>query len=108
MIDHLNWRYATKQFDATKKIAATELNLLKEAVRLTPTSYGIQPFKVIIVENPELRAQLREKSYGQGQITDASHLFVFVAQNTTTNADIDALINLTAETRGMNAADLAG
>jgi nitroreductase len=63
---------------------------------------------VIIVENPELRAQLREKSYGQGQITDASHLFVFAAQNTTTNADIDALINLTAETRGMNAADLAG
>lgn len=108
MIDHLNWRYATKQFDTTKKIAATELNLLKEAVRLTPTSYGIQPFKVIIVENPELREKLREKSYGQGQITDASHLFVFVAQNTTTNADIDALINLTAETRGMNAADLAG
>lgn len=81
MIDHLNWRYATKKYDASQTISAQNLQTLKEAVRLAPTSYGLQPFKVIVVENPEVRKQLKEKAWGQSQITDASHLFIFMAQN---------------------------
>lgn len=108
MIEHLNWRYATKQYDATKKISTADLNTLKEAVRLTPTSYGLQGFKVIIVENPEVRAKLREKAYGQGQVTDASHLFVFVAQKDMTVEHIDNYLHLISETRGVSVADLQG
>jgi nitroreductase len=76
-IEHQNWRYATKKFDATKKIAAEDLNILKEAIRLSSSSYGLQPYKVIIVENPELRAQIQPVAWGQSQIVDASHLFIF-------------------------------
>ena len=57
-IENQNWRYATKKFDSTKKIATEDIKTLKEAIRLTSSSYGLQPYKVIVVENPELRAQL--------------------------------------------------
>lgn len=76
-LDHQNWRYATKKFDSTKKISTEDLNTLKEAIRLSSSSYGLQPYKVIIVENPELRAQLLSAAYGQSQVVDASHLIVF-------------------------------
>ena len=59
LLDNLNWRYATKKFDATKKIAPADLNTLKEAVRLAASSYGLQPFKVVLVENPEIREKLK-------------------------------------------------
>lgn len=108
MITHLNWRYATKQFDATKKISDADLMILKESIRLTPTSYGLQPFKVIVVENPELRSKLRESSWGQTQITDASHLFVFVAQNSMEAEHIDNYIELAAKTRNIDAESLSG
>ncbi|MBB1194472.1 NAD(P)H-dependent oxidoreductase [Flavobacterium sp. SOK18b] len=76
-IENQNWRYATKKFDASKKITAEDLATLKEAIRLTASSYGLQPYKIIIVENPELRAQLQPAAYGQAQVVDASHLIVF-------------------------------
>ena len=59
-LENQNWRYATKKFDATKKITTEDLNILKEAIRLSSSSYGLQPYKVIIVENPELRAQFSQ------------------------------------------------
>lgn len=108
MIDKLNWRYATKQYDATKKLTQEQVAQLQEAIRLAPTSYGLQPFKVLVIENPEVRTKLREQSWGQPQITDASHLFVFVAQNTMEPEHIDKYVSFTAETRGMNVEDLKG
>ncbi len=108
MIDKLNWRYATKQYDATKKLTEEQVAQLQEAIRLAPTSYGLQPFKVLVIENPEVRAKLREQSWGQPQITDASHLFVFVAQNTMEPEHIDTYVSFTAETRGMKVEDLKG
>lgn len=108
MITHLNWRYATKQFDATMKISDAELLILKESIRLTPTSYGLQPFKVIVVENPALRAELRTHSWGQSQITDASHLFVFVAQNSMEADHIDDYIDLAAKTRNIDPTSMSG
>lgn len=108
LLDSLNWRYATKKFDATKKITAEDLNTLKEAVRLSASSYGLQPYKVVIVENPEIREQLKAAAYGQTQITDASQLFIF-ANDLNAGADsVDDYINNIAQTRGIPADALSG
>lgn len=77
--NNLAWRYATKKF-SDKKVDDTTLAKIKEAIHMAPSSYGLQPYHVIDVTNPELRAKLREKSWNQTQITDASHLFVFCAE----------------------------
>ncbi|RKR11493.1 nitroreductase [Flavobacterium sp. 90] len=108
LLENLNWRYATKKFDATKKVSAEDLNTLKEAVRLSASSYGLQPYKVIIVENPEIREQLKAAGYGQTQITDASQLFIF-ANDLNAGADsVDAYIQDISETRGVPVDALAG
>lgn len=76
IIESLNWRYATKKFDASKKLSKEQLQLLKEAFNLTATSYGLQALSLVIVENKELREKLVEHSFNQRQVADASHLFV--------------------------------
>ncbi len=78
-IENQNWRYATKKFNSEKKVSNSDLEILKEAIQLSSSSYGLQPYKVIIVENEEIRKQLQPASWGQSQITDASHLFVFAS-----------------------------
>jgi len=98
-IENQNWRYATKKFDATKKISAEDLNILKEAMRLSTSSYGLQPYKIIIVENPELRAKLQVAAWGQNQIVDASHLLVFANETNFGENEIDAYAKNIAETR---------
>lgn len=85
LLDKLNWRYATKVFDPTLKVSTDDLNFLKEAIRLSVSSYGLQMYKVLIVENQEIRKELRKASWDQAQITDSSHLFVFC--NFTENHD---------------------
>lgn len=108
IIENQNWRYATKQFDATKKISETDLNTLKEAVRLSASSYGLQPYKIIVVENPELREKLKGAAYGQTQITDASHLFVF-ANDLSLNAEtVDQYMNNISEIREIPTTALDG
>lgn len=77
LIDNLNWRYATKVFDPNKKINQQDLEFLKEAIRLSVSSYGLQLYKVLIIENEDIRQELRKASWDQKQITDASQLFVF-------------------------------
>jgi nitroreductase len=108
LLDNLNWRYATKKFDASKKISSADLNTLKEAVRLAASSYGLQPYKVIIVENPEIREQLKAAAYGQTQITDASQLFIFANDLNAGAESVDAYIKNISETRGVTADALAG
>jgi nitroreductase len=98
-LENQNWRYATKKFDATKKISTADLNILKEAIRLSTSSYGLQPYKVFITENPELRAKLVGASYGQAQVADASHLLVFANELNFGVAGIDQLANNIATTR---------
>lgn len=107
-IENQNWRYATKKFDATKKIATEDLNLLKEAIRLSSSSFGLQLYKVIIVENPELRAKLLPAAYGQTQIIDASQIVVFASQNSVSDADVESYLKNIAETRGIPVESLAG
>jgi nitroreductase len=98
-IENQNWRYATKKFDASKKITTEDLNTLKEAIRLTASSYGLQPYKIIIVENPELRAKLQPAAYGQAQVVDASHLIVFANELNFGAEGIDNFAKTISETR---------
>lgn len=108
MIDNLNWRYATKKFDKNKQVSAENIQLLKEAVRLTASSYGLQPYKVLEIKNPEIREQLKTASFGQPQVTDASTLFVFCANDDLTDAHIDAYLELSAKTQQIDVAGLKG
>ncbi|MSP84743.1 MAG: NAD(P)H-dependent oxidoreductase [Flavobacteriaceae bacterium] len=107
-LENQNWRYATKKFDATKKIATEDLNFLKEAIRLSTSSFGLQLYKVIIIENPELKAKLLPAAYGQSQIVDASHVIVFANQTVVNDSDIDAYIKNTSKTRGIPLETLTG
>ena len=103
-----NWRYATKKFDATKKITAEDLSTLKEAIRLSSSSYGLQPYKVIIVENPELRANIQPAAWGQSQIVEASHLIIFANETKVDDLAIDEYIKNISQTRNMPIEALAG
>ncbi|WP_353083243.1 NAD(P)H-dependent oxidoreductase [Flavobacterium sp.] len=106
--ENAKWRYATKKFDAFKKVSAEDLATLKEAIRLSASSFGLQLYKVIVVENPEVRAKLKEASWGQAQVVDASHLIVFANQTTVTDTDVDSYIQNTANTRNIPLDSLSG
>lgn len=86
----LEWRYATKQFDPAKKIPGEVFNQILEAVRLAPSSFGLQPWKFVVVENPKAREQLREHAWNQSQITDASHLIVLCTRSEMTAEYVNA------------------
>jgi nitroreductase len=107
LLGQLNWRYATKGFDPNRKISPQDWAVLEEALLLTPSSGGLQPWKFIVVTNPAVRAKLLPASYGQAQITDASHLVVFTAKKNFNESDVDAFINHTAATRRVSAESLA-
>jgi nitroreductase len=97
----LHWRYATKLFDSSRSIAADTWSALEDALVLTPSSYGLQPWKFLVIDDPALRAELRPFSWNQSQITDASHLVVFLARRSITDSDLDRLIQATSEARGL-------
>ncbi len=107
LLDRLNWRYATKQFDPTRKINAQDWATLEDALLLTPSSGGLQPWKFIVVTDPAVRAKLSPASYGQPQIANASHLVVFAAKRNFNEADVDAFISRAAATRGVSIESLA-
>jgi nitroreductase/dihydropteridine reductase len=100
LIDKLNWRYATKKFDETKKISAELLDTLLSAVQLAPSSAGLQPYRVIVVENPEVKQKLREAAKGQQQLTTASHVIVFAAETNLDEAYVKHYIDRIAAVRG--------
>ncbi len=107
-IKNANWRYATKKFDTTKKISKQDLETLKEAIRLSASSFGLQPYRVLIIENPELRAKLQPAAWGQSQIVDASQLIVFANITNFGENEIDVSIANTTKTRGLTADALKG
>lgn len=76
-IERRLWRYATKKFDSTKTVSEDKLTTLLEAIRLSASSYGLQPYHVFVITNDAIREKLKPFSWGQSQITDASHLLVF-------------------------------
>lgn len=101
LLEKLHWRYATKKFDATKVVAEDKIGRILEAVRLAPTSSGLQPFELIVVSNPELREQMRPIASNQGQVADGSHMVVFAAWDNYTVERINAMFDLVNEERGM-------
>ena len=100
LLAQLNWRYATKQFDPNRKISDPDWAALEEALLLTASSGGMQPWKFIVVTDPEVRAKLLPASYGQPQITAASHLMVFASKNNYSEADVDAHLQNLAKIQG--------
>ncbi|QBN18081.1 NAD(P)H-dependent oxidoreductase [Flavobacterium nackdongense] len=107
-LDHQNWRYATKKFDSSKKISNQDFELLLEAIRLSSSSYGLQPYKILIIENQDLRAKIQQAAWGQSQVVDASHLLIFANQTDISDAQIDEFFENTSKTRGIEIESLAG
>ncbi|QJW95264.1 NAD(P)H-dependent oxidoreductase [Frigoriglobus tundricola] len=108
VLSQLDWRYATKKFDPAKKIAPDLWAKLEQAAIHAPSSFGLQPWKFIVVTDPEVRKQLHPASFNQSQVLDASHLVVFAAKNPPTPADVDAYVARIAEVRGAPAESLDG
>lgn len=108
LIGQLTWRYATKQFDPARKIGAKDWATLEDALVLTPSSCGLQPWKFIIVTDPAIRQKLMAVSWGQKQIVDASHLVVFAIKAQIAEADVEEHIKRTAEVRGTTVESLKG
>ena len=100
-IKKLEWRYATKQYDTTKKVSPEDLEMLKKALQLSASSYGLQPYKILIIEDQEVRNKLFEASWNQSQVTDASHLIVFAVPNHITLQHIEEYMENISKTRGI-------
>ncbi len=94
----LNWRYATKRMNG-EKVSQKKVDLILDAIRLSASSAGLQPYTILIIENPELREKIKAVAYNQPQITEASHLLVFAAWSTITTAQVDEYINQIATER---------
>lgn len=108
LLGALLWRYATKQFDASKKIDATTWHALEQSLILTPSSFGLQPWKVIVITDIPLREQLVEHTWEQRQVADCSHLVVMAVQKKVDSDYIDRFIARTAEVRGVSVETLSG
>lgn len=108
LLENLEWRYATKDYDPTKRVSEDDLHQIREAIRLSPSSYGLQPFKVLEVADKAVREKLKVASYGQSQIEDASHLLVFCGYSVVNDEHLDEFLSLTADTRGFDVELLEG
>lgn len=104
----LDWRYAVKQFDPSRKLSDTDWRTLSEALVKAPSSYGLQPWRFLVIQSPALREKLREVSWNQSQVTDASHFVVFLSRDSVTEADLNAYLRRIAEVRSVSEETLAG
>jgi nitroreductase len=100
LLEHMQWRYATKKMDSSKSVPQEKVDRIVEAARLAPTSSGLQPFELLVVSNAEIRTRIRAVSHDQSQITDGSHLLVFAAWDTYTPERINHMFDLNVSMRG--------
>ena len=100
LIQKLQWRYAAKKMNPAKVVPQEKVDRILEAARLAPTSSGLQPFEIIVVTSKDVREQIKPKAWGQGQITDCSHLLVFAAWDNYTPERINMMFDLTNAQRG--------
>ena len=105
IINSLSWRYAVKRMNGNK-VSQDKLDTLLDAITLSASGFGLQPYQIFMVEDADLKAKIQPIAYGQPQIVESSHLLIFAAWNEVTEAQIDAYMNLIAETRGMSISDL--
>lgn len=108
LLKNLQWRYATKKFNPSKKVSKNDLDKLKKAIQLSVSSYGLQLYKTLIIENQDIKNKLKPVSWNQSQITDASYLFVFCNYTEATHEAIDNFIKQTAEIRNLDIERLSG
>jgi nitroreductase len=108
LLQALNKRYAVKQFDSTKNISQVDLDTLIESLRLTPTAYGLQLMKVVVVEDKNLRQKLLDHSYNQQQVVDASHLIVLCRESSFEEFHVTDYITNMCKTRNLSSDDLVG
>ncbi len=101
IIEDLNWRYATKKYDPSKKVSDKDFETIKESLRLAATSYGLQTLKFLVVEDPAVREKLKTASWGQPQITEASHLIILCSYNDVNSDHVDEYLENIAETRNV-------
>jgi len=101
ILEKLNWRYATKQFDAQKKLSADQLSKVLQATNLSASSFGLQPYQVFVIEDLNVRSKLREVAWGQPQVTDASQVIVFAAQTNISEQHVNEFVQRIAETRNI-------
>ncbi|WP_345950079.1 MULTISPECIES: NAD(P)H-dependent oxidoreductase [unclassified Mucilaginibacter] len=107
LLNALEWRYATKKFDHTKKISADKLQTLLKTTQLAPSSFGLQHYKIIVVEDAAIREQLKEAAYGQTQLTDASQVIIFAAETEINEAYVKTYVDEVARVRQVDRANLA-
>lgn len=100
LLSALNWRYATKKFDPARKIPADTWAVLEQSLVLTPSSFGLQPWRFLVVDDPAVRERLKAASWGQTQVVDASHLVVFLVRKDLDAAHVDRYMARTAAVRG--------
>ena len=108
IIKAMNWRYATKTYNTSKKVSQADLDTILDGGLLAPSSFGLQPYKIILVENPETRKKLRDAAWGQTPITDASYLLVLAARTDVDDKYVDNFVNFIAKERGVTVDGLKG
>lgn len=106
LLNALQWRYATKKFDTTKKVSSEDIKTLINVARLAPSSFGLEPWKIVDVRNPDMRRQIQKAAYGQPQIVEADHIFVLCRPNKMDETNINGYISLSASITGQNVEDL--
>lgn len=108
IVKALGWRYAVQSFDPAKKVSESDLETILESGRLAPSSFGLEPWKLIVVENPEIREQLQSVSYGQPKVTEASHLIVIARRTDARENIVRERIERTAAIQEQDVESLAG
>ena len=103
----LSWRYATKKFDTTKQISDVDWRTLEESLKLAPSSYGLQPWKFLVVQNKNLRKELRTVTWGQSQVEDASHYVVITTLKNLDKNYIERYIEQITNVRGVSLESLS-
>lgn len=106
LISDLEWRYATKKFDSDKKISVENMAILKRVLQLAPSSYGLQPYKFLLIENPEIRFKLKQYAHNQSPVTDASHLLLFCVNTDLGNELVESHVENTAQKREIDLSHL--
>lgn len=106
IVSSLEWRYATKKFDENKEVSALDIEKIKDVLRLTPSSFWLQPWKFILISNKEIQASLVEQSWGQKQVLEASHVLIFARKNTLDESFVQEYIDDYLETIGAPAETL--
>ena len=102
IIAALNWRYATKKFDPTRKLEPEKLSIIIESIRLTASSYGLQPYQVIVVSNDQLKSKLRLASFNQSQVEDCSHFIILATEMNVDEEYIGTFMNKVAQQRALD------